>query len=450
MNAQALDPKPSLDPKPYLDPKHCYEAIKARDSRFDGVFFVGVSSTGVYCRPVCRVRTPRAANCSFYNNAASAEQAGYRPCLRCRPELAPGYSPNDAVKRLAHRVASQIRAGALVDSNVEALAQQFNISSRQLRRAVETEFGVSPIALAQTHRLLLAKQLLTDTQLKITEIAFASGYASVRRFNDAFRKQYRLTPSDLRKHKIQNTDDSIQLQLSYRPPFAWATLITFLSSRSSEALASVEKQTYSSTISLGDYRGWFSATNKTENHSLQITISQSMVPCLSQVIARIRHLFDLDANPTVIEACLKQDRILKPLIKRTPGLRVPGTLDGFELALRAILGQQVSVKAASTLFKRFVEAFGETIDTPIATLNRLSPRAETIAAADLQTLINLGLTQRRAQTIRSVASVLANEELQLLPTSDLELIRERLLAIPGIGPWTADDIAMRCLADPYD
>jgi AraC family transcriptional regulator of adaptative response / DNA-3-methyladenine glycosylase II len=431
-----------------LDPKHCYEAIKAKDARFDGVFFVGVSSTGVYCRPVCRVRTPRAANCSYYSNAASAEQAGFRPCLRCRPELAPGNSPNDAVKRLAHQAAAQIKAGALIDSNLETLARSFNISDRQLRRAVESEFGVSPIALAQTHRLLLAKQLLTDTQLKIIDVAFASGYASVRRFNDAFRKQYRLSPSDLRKNNAQASSDSITLRLSYRPPFAWQTLIGFLSSRSSEGLVVVDGDNFYSTIRVGDVVGWFSAVDLPERYSVQITIAQTLLPCLTQVIAKIRHLFDLDANPVAIEASLKKDKILKPLVKRTPGLRVPGTLDGFELALRAILGQQVSVKAASTLFRRFVEKYGDGIATPHEKLNRLAPSAAVIAKAELQDLISLGLTQRRAQTISTVAKTLASEKIVLLPNGDTNAIRSALLELPGIGPWTADYIAMRCLADP--
>ena len=433
----------------HLDPKHCYEAIKARDTRFDGVFFVGVSSTGVYCRPVCRVRTPRAVNCTFFSNAASAEQAGYRPCLRCRPELAPGHSPNDAVKQLAHRVASQIRAGALADNNLDALAKTFNISSRQLRRAVESEFGVSPIALAQTHRLLLAKQLLTDTQLKITDVAFASGYASVRRFNDAFRKQYRLTPSQLRKKNPLATDDSsIHLRLSYRPPIAWQTLVHFLTSRSSAGLVGFNGEIFYSTLRIGDYTGWFSARQLAAQHLIQVTIAQSLVPCLTQVIAKIRHLFDLDANPVAIEQALSQHSLLKPLVTQTPGLRIPGTLDGFELALRAILGQQVSVKAASTLFRRFVEKFGETIATPFTDLNRLTPSAEAVSKARLQTLIKLGLTQRRAQTIKLMATKLAHDELLLWPNSETDAVRTALLDIPGIGPWTADYIAMRCLADP--
>lgn len=431
-----------------LNHDHCYEAIKAKDSRFDGVFFVGVSTTGVYCRPVCRVRTPRAANCTFFSNAASAEQAGYRPCLRCRPELAPGNSPNDAVKRLAHQAAAQIKAGALIDSNLETLARSFNISDRQLRRAVESEFGVSPIALAQTHRLLLAKQLLTETNLKIIDVAFASGYASVRRFNDAFRKQYRLSPTDLRKNTERPNGQSITLRLSYRPPFAWKTLIHFLSSRSSEGLIVVDGETFSSSLCIGENTGWFTVSNNEAQHCLQATIAQTLVPCLSQVIARLRHLFDLDANPIVIENTLRRSKILKPLIKRTPGLRIPGTLDGFELALRAILGQQVTVKAASTLFKRFVEAFGEEIETPIHNLNRLPPSAQTVAQASLQRIINLGLTQKRAETVQTVAREFANNTIELIPNSDFDSVKQTLQNIKGIGPWTADYIAMRALADP--
>ena len=431
-----------------LDPNHCYQAIKAKDSRFDGVFFVGVSSTGVYCRPVCRVRTPRAANCTYYSNAASAEQAGFRPCLRCRPELAPGNSPNDAVKRLAHQAAARIKAGALVDSSLEQLAQSFNISDRQLRRAVEREFGVSPIALAQTYRLLLAKQLLTDTQLKIIDVAFASGYASVRRFNDAFRKQYRLSPSDLRNNKPQHSDDGIGLHLSYRPPLAWPTLIYFLTSRSGCGLVHVDRDRFAATVRIGETVGWFWAEDLADRHYLKINLSQSLLPNLSQVMARLRHLFDLDAHPAAIAAQLNQHKLLKRLIKRTPGLRIPGTLDGFELALRAVLGQQVSVKAATTLFGRFVNAFGETIATPYPELNRLTPTASAVATVPVQDLINLGLTQRRAQTVHDLARGLADKKFQLLPNSDIVTIKNTLQSIPGIGPWTAEYIAMRALADP--
>lgn len=431
-----------------LSSKHYYEAIKAKDSRFDGVFFVGVKTTGVYCRPVCRVRTPLAQNCTYYTNAAAAEQAGFRPCLRCRPELAPGNSINDATKRLAQQAAMQIKSGALVDSSLEQLAQTFNVSDRQLRRAVESEFGVSPIALAQTYRLLLAKQLLTETPLKIIDVAFASGFASVRRFNDAFRKYYRLSPSDLRKNTKSKIQDCIELRLSYRPPLAWETLITFLSSRSGEGIVKVEGDCFSATLQIDDVDGWVSITQDAQRHCLNATISLSLLPCLTKVIAKLRQLFDLDANPNIIDAALIEDKTLRPLIKATPGLRIPGTLNGFELTLRAILGQQVTVKAASTLFQRFVIKFGESIDTPIDQLNRLAPTPKKIASARLQTLINLGLTQARAETIKAVAKYFCINDGLLESPSDIDEVKNKLLAIKGIGPWTADYIAMRCLSDP--
>ncbi len=436
-----------------LNPEHCYQAILSRDTRFDGVFFVGVKSTGVYCRPVCRVRTPKAVNCHYYNNAASAEQAGFRPCLRCRPELAPGIAqnsvvPNDAVKRLAHQAAAQIKAGALADSSLEALAASLNISDRQLRRAVESEFGVSPIALAQTYRLLLAKQLLTDTELKIIDVAFASGYSSVRRFNDAFRKHYRLSPSDLRKRKTSNPQGEVKLRLSYRPPLAWSTLIYFLSSRSSEGLVCSDGAQFSATLRAGDNHGWFTARNNEKQFCIDVSISPALLPNLSQVIATLRHLFDLDAHPAVIDSHLKKHAVLKKFIKRTPGLRVPGTLNGFELALRAVLGQQVSVKAASTLFKRFVNKFGEKVETPIDGLNVLSPTAQSVAKASLQTLINLGLTQRRAQTISDLAKALSKNQFQLQAHDASQETKNSLQAIAGIGPWTTEYIAMRALSDP--
>ncbi|MGQ9425275.1 DNA-3-methyladenine glycosylase 2 family protein [Gilvimarinus sp. F26214L] len=434
-----------------LDHAYCYAAIQSRDPRFDGLFFVGVSTTGIYCRPICPVRMPRSDRCTFYPNAASAEQAGYRPCLRCRPELAPGNAKTDAVKRVAHLAAERIRAGALTDASLEELAAEFGLSSRQLRRAVESEYGVSPISLALTYRLLLAKQLLTDTDLKIIDVAFASGFSSLRRFNDAFRTRYRLNPSALRKRRAQKganaMDRAIVLRLGYRPPIAWQQLTGFLCSRGNSRVDRLADNRYLRTVELGEHRGWIAALPDLDRRQICVEVSASLLPCLIPLQARLRALFDLDASPEIIDAHLQRDPALKPLVGLSAGLRVPGTLDPFELALRAILGQQVSVKAASTLFGRFVEHFGSPVDTPFDGLDRCAPSALSVAEASLQQIIDRGLTQRRAHTVLHLARSIAGGTLELDRGERSETIRQ-LLEIPGIGPWTAQYIAMRALGDP--
>jgi AraC family transcriptional regulator of adaptative response / DNA-3-methyladenine glycosylase II len=433
-----------------LDHQHCYEAIKARDARFDGAFFVGVSSTGIYCRPVCTVRTPGRDRCSFYRNAASAEAAGYRPCLRCRPELAPGASSVDAVRRTARLAAARIEAEALSDTSIETLAAEFKLSSRQLRRVIEREYGVSPIELAQTRRLLLAKQLLTDTQLRISDVAFASGFASVRRFNHLFRTRYRLNPMALRRQQTGTPAGGITLKLGYRPPYAWTTLVQFLASRGAGHVEQLDGARYLRTVRLGTHTGWIAAEldpSPTRN-LLRVEVAPTLLPVLTMLQPRLRQLFDLDANPLVIEAHLRQDRRLAKQVGATPGLRVPGAIDGFELALRAVLGQQVTVKAATTLFGRFVQAFGDTVQTPYPGLDRLAPRAADVAQASQQQLIDLGLTRRRAETVRQLALAVADQGLRLEASVDNAAVLAALQAIAGIGPWTAQYIALRALADP--
>ncbi len=432
-----------------LDPQHCYEALRARDARFDGAFFVAVSSTGIYCRPVCTARLPRRDHCSFYSNAASAEGAGYRPCLRCRPEFAPGAAPVDAVPATARWVAMRIEAGALNDAGLEDLAAKYGVSSRQLRRVIEQEYGVSPIELAQTRRLLLAKQLLTDTNLRMADVAFASGFSSVRRFNHLFGSRYGLNPTSLRRHgQVSASADAIVLKLAFRPPLAWTHLAGFLGSRGACAVEAVHGARYQRTVRNGRYCGWLTATPIHHQNLIRAEISPGLMPVLPQVLAQMRRLFDLDANPQVIESQLAQTAQLGHLVRRLPGLRVPGAMDTFELAARAILGQQVSVKAASTLFNRFVAAFGETITTPQPGLTHLSPSAERVAEAPLQGLIDLGLPAKRAQTLQGLARALASGQLRLEPAANVEASMAQLRELPGIGDWTTSYIAMRALRDP--
>jgi AraC family transcriptional regulator of adaptative response / DNA-3-methyladenine glycosylase II len=433
-----------------LNHDHCYEAIKARDTRFDGVFFVAVSTTGIYCRPVCTVRTPGRDRCTFYSNAASAEAAGYRPCLRCRPELAPGAAPVDAVRRVADLAVARIDAGFLSDADMEDLAAEFSLSSRQLRRVVEQEYGVTPVALAQTRRLLLAKQLLTDTQLRMADIAFASGFSSVRRFNHLFRTRYGLNPTAMRRGQAAATgDDAITLKLGYRPPLAWTALSGFLTNRGATCTERLDSEHgYVRAVRLNGHVGWIAVAQAERQNVLRVDVAPTLLPVLTPLLARIRRLFDLDANPSVISAHLRRDRRLAGHVRTTPGLRVPGTLDGFELALRAVLGQQITVKAATTVFGRFAQFFGDPVQTPFAGLDRTAPSAETLADAQLQQIIERGLTRRRAETVKALARAVADGCVKLEPSANAADTAAALDELPGIGPWTIQYIAMRALRDP--
>ncbi|HTT11628.1 MAG TPA: AlkA N-terminal domain-containing protein [Burkholderiaceae bacterium] len=434
-----------------LDPQHCYAALKARDSRFDGGFFVGVSTTGIYCRPICTARTPKRDHCRFFANAAAAESAGFRPCLRCRPEIAPGVArgvaPVDAVRGAAHWLASRIEEGAMNDGGSERLASEYGLSSRQLRRALIAEYGVTPIELAQTRRLLLAKQLLTETSLPLARVAFASGFSSVRRFNACFRSRYRLNPGALRKRQAPRADASVVLQLAYRPPLAWDALREFLVTRGAAGVEAADGARYVRTVALHGKRGWISATPLEHKPALQVEVAVDLLAVLTPLLARLRRMFDLDANPAIIEERLRDDARMRRLLRRRPGLRVPGAFDGFELALRAVLGQQVSVKAASTLFSRFAETFGAAAATPYPQLRRHAPTAEAVAQAPVQRLRDLGLTRQRAASASALARAVADGKLVLEPGGAVAPTLERLLELPGIGPWTAQYIAMRALRD---
>ncbi|HXK17832.1 MAG TPA: AlkA N-terminal domain-containing protein [Polyangiaceae bacterium] len=431
-----------------LDAAHCYEVVKARDARFDGAFFVGVSTTGVYCRPVCRVRTPGRDRCSYFANAASAEAAGFRPCLRCRPELAPGAAPVDAVSRVANTAVARIDAGALSgDGSVDALASELGVSARQLHRVVEAEFGVGPLALAQTRRLLLAKQLLTDTSLRVIDVAFASGFASVRQFNRLFKESYRLNPLALRRRSSGERQPQILIKLGYRAPLAWQTLIGFLADRAGTRTEKVNGDSYLRTVRLGQHRG-FIAARPFGPGLLGVEVSPTLLAVLPDLRMRLRRLFDLEASPLVIDAFLRRQPDLRAHLKRTTGLRVPGAISGFELALRAVLGQQITVKAATTIFGRFVETFGSKIETPDPDVDRVAPDAADVANATLQQLIDRGLTSRRAASVHALARAAADGSVKLDPPVDFAAMRGALQELPGIGPWTAEYVAMRALGDP--
>jgi AraC family transcriptional regulator of adaptative response / DNA-3-methyladenine glycosylase II len=433
-----------------LDPDICYRALTARDPRFDGLFFVGVTSTHIYCRPICPTRTPGRDRCRFFPSAAAAEQARFRPCLRCRPELAPGNAPVDAVGRTARIAAVRISAGVMNDEgSLETLAGEMGVSSRHLRRVLRQELGVTPVELAQTHRLLLAKQLLTETTVPIIDVAFSSGFASVRRFNALFRARYRLTPRDVRKtHSKGPVDRSIRLTLAYRPPFAWETMLHFLAARAVPGVEAVVGRSYLRTVGLDDVRGWVKVEPTTGRHALTVELPMSLAGVLPQLFAKLRNLFDLDARPDVIADHLGHDTHLSGRVLSNPGLRVPGAFDGFELAVRAVLGQQVSVRAATTLAGRFAEAFGEPVQVPSPALTRLSPAAARIAEARLDELTALGLVATRAECLRALARAVCDKAVSLEAGPDPVACMERLMALPGIGPWTAHYIAMRGLRWP--
>ncbi len=433
-----------------IDDDTCYRALTARDARFDGLFFVGVTTTRIYCRPICTARTPGRERCRFFADAALAEKAGFRPCLRCRPELAPGHAPVDAMSRTARIAADRIEAGALNDGgSLEKLARDLGLSSRHLRRAVRREFGVSPIELAQTRRLLLAKQLLTESDLPIVRIAFASGFESVRRFNALFHAHYRLTPSRMRRSPSRaEGGDSLRLMLAYRPPLAWEPLVGFLAGRATARVERVEGGTYLRSAAVGAHRGWLKVEPIAGRDALSVELSMGLVPVLPEVLARLKHLFDLGARPDTIAGDLRRDPRLAGAVDRLPGLRVPGAFDGFELATRAILGQRISVRSATTLAGRLADRFGDPIETPFAGLDRLSPSAERIAEADEKELTALGIAAPRAAAIRTIARGVARRELDLQPSPDPAAAIDELRRYPGLGEWTAQYIAMRALRWP--
>ena len=438
------------------DPDLRYRALTARDRRFDGLFFVGVTSTGIYCRPICPARTPKRANCRFFDSPQAAELGGFRPCLRCRPELAPGNAPVDASQRIARAIVQQLEEGAIEnDAGLEAIAARFHLSSRQIRRIVQKELGVPPIQLLLTRRLLLAKQLLTETALSVTQVAFASGFSSLRRFNDAFRSRYGLAPTRLRRKAAAGQDPAAgsqtsTLQLSYRAPYDWAGTLDFLHDRELRGVEWVGADFYARTVALGEARGWIRLTQAAGRDALLMEFTHTLLPVLPALLRRVRDLFDLESRPEVIARALSRDRRLAPLVRRTPGLRVPGAFDGFELALRAILGQQVTVRSATTIAGRLVEAFGEPIATPFPQLARLAPTPARLARASVDEIARLGILATRARCLLSLAGAQAGGTLSLGGGAqhDPDAAMAALQALPGIGPWTAHYIAMRALRWP--
>ena len=435
-----------------LDADACYRAVAAHDARFDGAFFIGVTSTGIYCRPVCRVKTPRRENCRFFAHASQAEGAGFRPCLRCRPELAPqtlAWSAQDASALLAQHAARLLDSpdawGDEVPS-VAGLAARLGVSDRHLRRVFEAELGVSPMDWLQTRRLLAAKQLLADTRLPVAQVALAAGFASLRRFNAAFAAQYRMSPTALRRDGSEaKPGDGIAVTLGYRPPYDVREMLQFLQQRGIAGVEQIDQSTHTVARTLrldDDTRGWIACRFEPEQHRVQVRVADSLAPQLPRVIARVRAWLDLDADPAAIHAVLGAD------FPALAGLRVPGTLDGFELAVRAVVGQQVTVAAARTLTTRLVERFGTPLATPIDGLTRLFPSPAALAAASGDELGQLGLVRQRQAAIHALAQAVSTGQISLHAGADVQTTMDALKALPGIGAWTADYIALRALRWP--
>ncbi|HZZ94115.1 MAG TPA: DNA-3-methyladenine glycosylase 2 [Usitatibacter sp.] len=429
-----------------LDADQCYRALCTHDARFDGRFFVGVGSTRIYCRPVCTARTPLKRNCRFFPSAAAAESEGFRPCLRCRPELAPGFSTIDAQRRLAQAAASRIEDGSLADSGLDELASRLGVTSRHLRRVFSEEFGVAPIEYAQTQRLLLAKRLLTDTRMPVIDVAFASGFASLRRFNDAFRARYRMTPGELRRDAGgERPSDRLAFDLAYRPPYDWESMLAFLERRAIPGVEQVHRNAYRRTVRVAGRKavtGWIEVSPSRRRSALRVLASASLAPAIPPLLARVKHLFDLSSDPAEIDAALGA------VAAGHPGLRLPGAVDGFEMAVRAILGQQVTVRAATVIAGRVARAFGEPIATPFDSLTHLFPTPARLAACEAADIASQGVIASRARSIVALARALEAGGLKLECSEPVERTLEALALLPGVGPWTAQYIAMRALAWP--
>lgn len=434
-----------------------YAAFKARDIRFDGRLFVGVSSTGIYCRPVCGAKLPKIENCTFYTSAAEAEQAGFRPCLICRPELAPGNAPVDAISSLAHRAARLLEELCGNEQSIKEVACRLGCTDRHLRRAFASEYSVSPVQYLQTCRLLLAKNLLTDTKLSVTEVAMAAGFGSLRRFNALFKKQYRLVPTALRRQAVaaKCIEGNVTLTLGYRPPYQWQQMLDFLELRAIPGVEAVRDREYLRTVHFetGERQhiyGWIRVGHQPQKNALTVTVDIALLPVLTQVLARVRHLFDLYCDPDAVYETLVSMNDIHPGLC-VLGTRVPGSFDPFEMAVRAVLGQQITVKGARTLEARLVETYGAPIQTGIEGLTHAFPSPAKILALDGPIgnhLGPLGITGSRANTIFELARALIQKDFDFSFGIQPEAEVQKLMAVPGIGPWTAQYIALRAMGWP--
>ena len=434
-----------------LDVDACYRAFRTRDARFDGRLFAGVRTTRTYCRPICPARMPKRENMMFYATAAAAQEAGFRPCLRCRPETAPELAAWRGTSNTVSRALALIDAGALDDTKIDCLAERLGVGERQLRRLFRQHLGASPVSVAQTRRVLLAKQLIHETRLSMAEVALASGFGSIRRFNEIFQQLFGRPPRALRHAAggdvSAEAKGEVIILLRYRPPYDWPAMAAFLKARAIPGVEVVSSDRYARTIEINGVHGVVVVEPSSDN-ALRIAVRFSQLATLPTIITRLRRVFDLSADPQAINAQLAEDRLLAPLVAARPGLRVPGAWDGFELAVRAVLGQQITVAAAVGLAEKLVSHYGLPLSGTgfeMEGLTHVFPRPEHLASADLTAL---GMPRTRAATLASLAAaVVANPQILETARSLTECVT-RLRALPGIGEWTAQYIAMREFREP--
>ena len=432
------------------DRNACYRALQARDPRFDGRLFTGVTSTGVYCRPVCPARTPRLENCRFFASAAAAQAAGFRPCLRCRPETAPDFAAWRGSSNTVTRALALIADGGLDggEAGVDALAERLGLGGRQLRRLFKQHLGASPVAVAQTRRVLLAKQLIQETALPMAEVALAAGFGSIRRFNETFRQLYGRPPGALRTSRgiVPGGNEGVTLRLRYRPPYDWEAMRDHLAARAIAGVEEVAGPAYRRTVAEDGDTGTVEVRHDQRRCSVAVTVRFPSVRALPPILTRVRRLFDVGADIEAIEAHLSRDRLLAPLVACRPGLRAPGAWDGFELAVRAVLGQQVSVAAARSLASRLVALCGERLRQAASPgLTHAFPTPARVAAADLSAI---GMPAARRRTLLALAQAAAADPHLFRPLGTMDEAIRRLRAIPGVGEWTAQYVALRAWREP--
>jgi AraC family transcriptional regulator of adaptative response / DNA-3-methyladenine glycosylase II len=425
------------------DFERCYRAVRSRDTRFDGRFVTAVRTTGIYCRPSCPAQTPKRENVRFYARPAAAAAAGFRACKRCRPDAAPGTRDWDTRADLAARALRGIEGGVVDDGGIPGLARRLAVSERHLHRVLVNEIGVGPLALARTRRAQAARMLVEHTDLPLATVAFSAGFASIRQFNDVMRAEFGCAPSQLRRGRAEPgaATGTITVRLAHRRPYAVEPMLGWLHARSIPGVEEVEDSTYRRVLG----GGVVELTMRPQDGHVLARIDVDEVSSVAGLVARCRRLLDLDADPVAVDETLRTDPLFRNAVRRHPGIRVPGAVDGFELAVRAVLGQQVSVRAARTFAARLVAQYGRALATPRGALTHAFPTADAVAAADLS---GVGLTSSRERTLRLLAEAVAAGDLVLDPAADRDDTRRRLSAIPGIGPWTVDYITMRALGDP--
>lgn len=430
-----------------LDDDQCFRAVEGKDRRFDGVFYTAVRTTGIYCRPSCPAITPKRRNVTFYVTAAAAQQAGYRACKRCRPDLTPGAPGWDVNADVAGRVMRMIADGVVEREGVEGLADRAGYSARHLNRVLVDQLGAGPLALARAHRAHTARILIETTELGFADVAFAAGFASVRQFNDSVREAYAATPTELRTKRGNRggrpASGAVTVSLAARAPFDAPALLEFLAARAIDGVEQVTVDGYARTLRLAHGVGTVGLTPQADRVICELRLDD--LRDLSSAVERCRRLMDLDADPTAIDEHLATDPALRDVVRKRPGLRVPGHVDGFEVAVRAVVGQQVSVAGARTVLRRLTEEYGEVVEAGDPDLTRVFPTPERLAEVDPE---RLPMPRARGRALVGLAAAVASAQIALDRSADRVATRAALLDLPGIGPWTADYVAMRALGDP--